>query len=43
LAYRNIITLKELKTKVLAHLKNELEIMQMIGHLEEKDVKEFNK
>jgi hypothetical protein len=38
-----IIMLEELKKKVAAHMKNELEIMLIIGKLDEKDVKEFNK
>jgi molybdenum cofactor biosynthesis enzyme MoaA len=41
--YHYITTLEEIKTKVQAHLKNKLEIMLMLGHLEDKDVKEFNK
>jgi hypothetical protein len=43
LIYYYITTLQEIKTKVQAHLKNELEIMLMIGHLKENEAKEFNK
>jgi hypothetical protein len=39
----HITTLEELKTRVQAHLKNELEIMLMIGRLEENEAKKFNK
>jgi hypothetical protein len=38
--YLSSSMLEELKSRIIAHTKNEVEIMQMIGKLDEENVKE---